>query len=141
VLFRRLALEYVNQYRDGGNARLAVHRDRERPIFVGDELRSMIERLPRLAAEPRDLTRYLLDYPKATLGNATDFLYWQETGSDGGRVEDAVRHPLLLDRTRTSHPRGRSSAPAGVLAGDGQPQPVRWLERIHRSRHSWPGAE
>jgi hypothetical protein len=60
ALFRRLALEYVNGYRDGGNANLGVHRDRERPTFVANEFRSMIDRLPRLAAELPELRRYLL---------------------------------------------------------------------------------
>jgi hypothetical protein len=79
ALFRRFALQYVNGYREGGNARLGIHRDRERPTFVANEFRSMIDRLPRLLAELPDLTRYLLEYPKATLANSTDFLYWQET--------------------------------------------------------------
>jgi hypothetical protein len=39
----------------------------------------MIDRLPRLGAELPDLTRYLLEYPNAPLGNSTEFLYWQET--------------------------------------------------------------
>ena len=74
--FRRLALDYVNGYREGGNARLGGHRDRERPTFVANEFRSMIDRLPRLTAELPDLTRFLLEYPKATLPNSTNFLYW-----------------------------------------------------------------
>jgi hypothetical protein len=77
--FRRLALKYVRGYREGGNARLAVYRDKERPTFVANEFRSMIDRLPRLGAELPDLTRYLLEYPAAVLAHSTDFLYWQET--------------------------------------------------------------
>ena len=61
ALFRRLALQYVNGYREGGNARLGVYRDKERPTFVADEFRSMIDRLPRLTTDLPDLTRYLLD--------------------------------------------------------------------------------
>ena len=64
ALFRRLALQYVTGYRAGGNARLGVHRDKDRPTFVADEFRSMIERLPRLGAELPDLTRYLLHTPR-----------------------------------------------------------------------------
>ncbi len=79
AVFRRLALQYVNGYRKGGNARLAVYRDMDRPTFVANEFRSMIDRLPRLGAELPDLTRYLLEYPNAPLANSTDFLYWQET--------------------------------------------------------------
>lgn len=79
AIFRQLALQYVLGYRDGGNARLAVYRDKDRPTFVENEFRSMIDRLPPLATYLPDLKRYLLDYPRVTLPNASDFLYWQET--------------------------------------------------------------
>ena len=78
-VFRRLALEYVTAYREGGNGRLAVYRDAERPTFVANEFRSMIDRLPSLTAYLPDIKRYLLEYPRATLPNSTDFLYWQDT--------------------------------------------------------------
>jgi len=78
AVFRRLALRYVNAYREGGNARLAVHRDESRPAFAESEFRSMIDRLPRLGGEWPDLQRYLLGYPAATLLNSSDFWYWQE---------------------------------------------------------------
>ena len=78
ALFRRLAFEYVRSYRSGGNASLAVYRDHERPTYVANEFRSMIDRLPRLAANLPDLTRYLLDYPNVAVRDVTDFLYWQE---------------------------------------------------------------
>jgi hypothetical protein len=97
ALFRRLALQYVNGYREGGNARLGVHRDRERPTFVANEFRSMIDRLPRLAAALPDLTRYLLEYPKATLANSTDFLYWQET-QFGLRPTVRISHLVIQER-------------------------------------------
>lgn len=77
-IIRRLALEYVNGYRQGGNAKLAVYRDKERPTFVAEEFRSMIDRLPRLGADMPDLKAYLLGYPDATLPHSTDFMYWQE---------------------------------------------------------------
>jgi hypothetical protein len=78
ALFRRLAFAYVKGYREGGNARLAVYRDKERPTFVENEFRSMIDRLPRLATGLPALKRFLLEYPQAKLSNSTDFLYWQE---------------------------------------------------------------
>jgi hypothetical protein len=99
ALFRRLALDYVNGYREGGNARLGIHRDRERPTFVANEFRSMIERLPRLGAELPDLTRYLLDYPNATLKDSTDFLYWQET-QFGLRPTIRLSHLVIDDGPR-----------------------------------------
>jgi len=97
TLFRRLALQYVNGYREGGNARLGVHRDKDRPTFVANEFRSMVEQLPRLTAELPELRRYLLDYPNATLANSTDFLYWQET-QFGLRPTIRISHLVIQDR-------------------------------------------
>jgi hypothetical protein len=75
---RDLALEYVNGYLQGGNAQLAVYRDRERPTFVAAEFTSMVDRLSALAEFLPGIRRYLLDYPKAALPNSESFIYWQE---------------------------------------------------------------
>jgi hypothetical protein len=77
-LAQSLALEYVKGYLEGGNAKLAVYRDSERPTFVANEFASMIDRLPSMSAFLPDLKRYLLDFPKATLPGSESFLYWQE---------------------------------------------------------------
>jgi hypothetical protein len=74
---RALALEYVQAYLDGGNARLAVYRDTDRPTFVAREFASMIGEMPELTDYVPDLKRYLLEYPKVTLPDAESFLYWQ----------------------------------------------------------------
>jgi len=79
ALMQRLAFEYVNRYLEGGNERLAVYRDNERPTFVAREFRTMIDQMPELTTYMPDMRRYLLEYPKVTLGNSTSFLYWQET--------------------------------------------------------------
>jgi hypothetical protein len=97
AVFRRLALAYVRGYRAGGNARLAVYRDHDRPTHVANEFRSMIDRLPRLAAQWPDLNRYLLEYPHATLPNATDFLYWQEV-KFGLKPTIRISHLIIQDR-------------------------------------------
>ena len=78
AILRQLAFEYVGRYRAGGNAALAVYRDQERPTYVANEFRSMIDQLPWLATQLPELKGYLLDYPHAVLPNSTDFLYWQE---------------------------------------------------------------
>ena len=94
--FRRLAYEYVVGYRQGGNARLAVYRDADRPTFVAREFRSMIERLPALGAMP-DLRTYLLDYPNASLSGSTDFLYWQIV-QFGLKPTVRINHLVIQDR-------------------------------------------
>ena len=77
-LARRLMLEYVNGYLEGGNARLATYRDSSRPTFIAQEFASMVDRMPDLTEYLPDLKRYLLDYPKASLPKAESFVYWQE---------------------------------------------------------------
>ncbi len=78
-LMRRLAFEYVTGYLEGGNDRLAVYRDTSRPTYVAEEFRSMVNQMPELTTFMPDMRRYLLEYPSATLPNATSLLYWQET--------------------------------------------------------------
>lgn len=75
---RRLMLEYVTGYAQGGNAKLAVYRDSDRPTFVAEEFRTMIERMPALTEYLPSIKKYLLEYPQATLPNAQSLLYWQE---------------------------------------------------------------
>lgn len=95
-IVRRAAFDYVTGYRAGGNARLAVYRDSDDPVFVGQEFRSMIERLPALAPMP-DMQRYLLDYPSATLSGGTDFLYWQEA-QFGLKPTIRINHLIIQER-------------------------------------------
>ncbi|MEZ5318114.1 MAG: hypothetical protein R2752_11990 [Vicinamibacterales bacterium] len=77
-LMRRLALEYVTGYLEGGHERLAVYRDAQRPTFVAEEFRTMTDRMPELTTYMPAVGRYLLEFPKVTLPNSTSFLYWQE---------------------------------------------------------------
>lgn len=77
-LMRRLALDYVNGYLQGGNARLATYRDSSRPMFVGQEFTAMVDQMPSLTEYLPDLKRYLIGFPSATLPNSESFLYWQE---------------------------------------------------------------
>jgi len=95
-LMRRVALEYVTGYREGGNARLAVYRDSDRPMFVAKEFEAMIQHLPGLATMP-DLRDYLLKYPAVGLANSTDFLYWQEAAF-GLKPTVRINHVIIQDR-------------------------------------------
>src|SRR5262249_19745726 len=72
---RKLALEYVTGYLEGGNSRLAVYRDAERPTFVAQEFTAMVGRMPAMTEYLPALKTYLLEYPKATLPKAESFLY------------------------------------------------------------------
>jgi hypothetical protein len=77
-LAKRLMLEYVTGYLEGGNTKLAAYRDSSRPTFVAQEFSSMIDRMPELTEYLPTLRRYLVDFPKATLPKSESLLYWQE---------------------------------------------------------------
>lgn len=142
ALLRGLALQYVIGYRDGGNAALGVHRDKDRPTFVGNEFRSMIDRLPRLAAELPDLRRYLLEYPNVTLPNSTDFLYWQET-QFGLKPTVRISHFIVQERPDRTVVASKmlyashyfwTALELRVLLPDPARGPGFWLLTINRSR-------
>ena len=77
-LAKRLMLDYVTGYLEGGNTRLATYRDSDRPTFVGAEFATMVDRMPSLTTYLPELKNYLLNYPKASLPTAESFIYWQE---------------------------------------------------------------
>jgi len=79
ALMRRLAFEYVTRYLDGGNDQLAVYRDNSRPRFVAQEFQAMVDQMPELTTYMPNMRRYLLEYPRVTIPDATSFVYWQET--------------------------------------------------------------
>jgi hypothetical protein len=95
-LFRQIALEYVNAYREGGNARLAVYRDAARPTFVAAEFESLVNRMPELSSYLPEVRRYLLEYPKYTLPASTSFLYWQEAAF-GLKPTIRINHVVIAE--------------------------------------------
>jgi hypothetical protein len=79
ALMRQLAFDYVSRYLEGGNQQLAVYRDTSRPTFVGQEFQALVDQMPELTTYMPNMRRYLLEYPRVTIPDATSFLYWQET--------------------------------------------------------------
>jgi hypothetical protein len=100
-LIRGLALEYVEAYLEGGNDRLAIYRDTDRPTFVSKEFASMIDQMPSLTEYVPDLKRYLLGYPRATLPDADSFLYWQ-SAKFGLKPTIRINHLTIARRGETA---------------------------------------
>jgi hypothetical protein len=96
-LIRKLVFEYVSGYVSGGNDRLAVYRDSDRPTFVATEFKSMIDRMPELDQHLTELKAYLLGYPGQILPDATSFLYWQEV-EFGLKPTIRVNHVVINNR-------------------------------------------
>lgn len=94
---RRLALEYVTGYLEGGNSRLAVYRDAQRPTFVAQEFAGMVDRMPPLTTYLPELKTYLLEYPSAQLPKAESFLYWQDV-KFGLKPTIRINHLTIADQ-------------------------------------------
>jgi hypothetical protein len=77
-LARTLAVDYVNAYREGGNSRLAIYRDRDNPTFVANEFAELVRGMPELTEYLPDMRRFLLEYPKPAPRPTASFVYWQE---------------------------------------------------------------
>jgi hypothetical protein len=75
---RAMATDYVNAYREGGNARLAVYRDSGNPTFVANEFRQLVDGMPELTEYLPSMRQYLLEYPRSARQPTTSFIYWQE---------------------------------------------------------------
>ena len=77
-LMRSLAVSYVTAYREGGNNELAVYRDGERPTYIANEFRELVQGMPELSDYLPGIRQYLLDFPKPDPRITSSFLYWQE---------------------------------------------------------------
>jgi hypothetical protein len=119
ALMQRLMFEYATRYLEGGNGRLAVYRDSYRPTFVAEEFRTMIDQMPELTTYMPNMRRYLLEYPRVTVPDATSFLYWQET-------EFGLKPTL-----RISHLTIREGADETVVAS----------KMLYASHYFWTGLE
>jgi hypothetical protein len=97
ALARRLALEYVTAYLEGGNGTLATYRDQDRPTFIAEEFTSMVNQMPDLTEYLPEVKRYLLDFPRASLPNGQSFLYWQEA-KFGLKPIIRINHVVIAER-------------------------------------------
>ena len=94
---RALALDYVNAYLEGGNARLAEYRDSDRPRFIGKEFESMVDGMPSLGAYLPDIKRALVGFPTVSLPGSTSFLYWQQA-KFGLKPTVRINHVMIVEQ-------------------------------------------
>jgi hypothetical protein len=95
-LLRVMSVAYVNAYREGGNSRLAVYRDSDRPTFVAKEFQELIEGMPEFADGLSDMRHFLLEYPKPPTRPTTSFIYWQEA-SFGLKPTVRINHVAIQE--------------------------------------------
>jgi hypothetical protein len=77
-LARRLALQALMEYMQGGNSALGAYRDKKHPAAVAETFASLIGRFEALPVYLPELNQYLLEYPKAKSDNVQAGFYWEK---------------------------------------------------------------
>jgi len=75
---RRLALDALQNYIQGGNAALGTYRDKKHPAVVAATFQSLLSRSKALPVYLPQLDRYLLDYPNANADNIQTEFFWEK---------------------------------------------------------------
>lgn len=77
-LAKKMILEALLQYQQGGNAALGTYRDKNHPAVVADTFQSLLSRSKALPVYLPELDRYLLDYPNAPSKDIESQFYWEK---------------------------------------------------------------
>jgi hypothetical protein len=77
-LARRMALQALLDYMQGGNTALGAYRDKNHPAAVAETFASLIGRFEALPVYLPELNEYLLGYPKAKSDNVKAGFYWEK---------------------------------------------------------------
>jgi hypothetical protein len=78
ALARKMALEALQRYQEGGNTALGTYRDKHHPAAVSDTFQSLLARSKALPVYLPDLNHYLLDYPKVSSQTIQSEFYWEK---------------------------------------------------------------
>jgi hypothetical protein len=76
-LAKKMTLEAITRYQQGGNAALGTYRDKAHPTVVADTFRSLLSRSKALPVYLPELDHYLLDYPNAPSEHIESKFYWE----------------------------------------------------------------
>ena len=77
-LARRMALQALLDYMQGGNTALGAYRDKNHPAAVAETFASLIGQFEALPVYLPELNEYLLKYPKAKSDNVQAGFYWEK---------------------------------------------------------------
>ncbi len=93
--YRSMLLEYVHEYLRAGNSALMVYADKKNPVSLPEELESLLQASLYLGQYLPEFKTYLAEYPKETLKNSEDFLYWSKE-SFGYKTVVSITHVTIL---------------------------------------------
>ena len=102
ALARQTSLDYVLAYRKGGNQKLAVYLDSDKPQSVGREFEEMIGRADLWPHALTPLAEYFRGYPTAARPRQTsEFFYWS-LAEFGLKPVFRINHVVVHGTGRTS---------------------------------------
>lgn len=90
-IFREELLAYVEAYLDRGNASLIEYRDKNKPVRLADEFRSVLDARPGLSGLVPEFHDYLAQFPSGPLPGVSEFFYWS-TESFGLKPVASITH-------------------------------------------------
>jgi hypothetical protein len=77
-LAKKMILEALLRYQQGGDAALGTYRDKNHPANVADTFQSLLSRSKALPVYLPELDRYLLEYPNAPSKDIESQFYWEK---------------------------------------------------------------
>ena len=107
-LARKMALDVLLAYQQGGNAALGLYRDKSSPSRVSDQFHALLGRSKVLPEQLPTFYSYLIDYPKASLPGSTSVFYWE-------KVKFGLKPTFRINQQITAHLQGQQG-PVDVVA-------------------------
>jgi hypothetical protein len=107
-LAKKMVLEALVAYQQGGDAALGTYRDKKDPAQVSEQFRSLLGRSKVLPEKLPAFYSYLLDYPKASLPNSSTAFYWE-------KVKFVLKPTLRINQQITAQENGQHG-PIDVVA-------------------------
>jgi len=92
---RRRLIEYVTAYRARGDSAMAVYDDRGN-VHASDAFAALLAESPYVYQNVPSLQRYLASYPRATLADASEILFWSEDVLPRLRPILSVTHQVVF---------------------------------------------
>lgn len=78
AVFKAILLEDVRDYVSGGAGRMLQYDDDKEPVLPVRDFAGLLESSPYVKHMAPGLPEHLLEYPRAPLAGAEDFLYWSK---------------------------------------------------------------
>jgi hypothetical protein len=105
---RKMALELLVRYQEGGNSALEIYQDKSPAFNMDAAFQSLLSASEVLPVYLPELKRYLLQYPAPMLPNVESFFYWE-------KVDFGLKPTLRLNHViayRSTGPKGAANVVA-----------------------------